>query len=259
MVGAYHAADTASQFKDEVGREFTPVARVRVMPTTQPPATQRPMNDAIANGARLIGLDYDSGMPGRLRAWTHWQLGAEAVEINLQDAGGQPLAAPKQLPAATNTSQPQYFSLPFDVPPTRGLRLSTGQRLPDFADGERYIPFANQMALTGSSAQRNGASLKIDLHWLATRPLMRDYIVSARVEGDGLYHTHDSVPALGAIPTLKWIRGSRVMDRHPFALGDYAGPMHGSVVVYDSASQLPLPPLDERYENGVTIPIDPIE
>ena len=63
------------------------------------------------------------------------------------------------------------------------------------------------------------------------------------------------LPALGAIPTLKWIRGSRVMDRHPFDLGEYAGDLRGTVVVYDSASQLPLPPLDERYENGVTIPI----
>jgi hypothetical protein len=60
---------------------------------------------------------------------------------------------------------------------------------------------------------------------------------------------------LGAIPTLKWIRGSLVIDRHPFDLGDYRGALRGHVVVYDSVSQLILPPLDERYQGEVIIPI----
>ncbi len=93
------------------------------------------------------------------------------------------------------------------------------------------------------------------MHWLSLRPLVNDYIVSMRIEGNGLYRTHDGVPALGAVPTLKWIRDSRVTDRHPFELGEYRGPLRGSVVIYDSVNQLPLPPLDERYQNGITIPL----
>jgi hypothetical protein len=93
------------------------------------------------------------------------------------------------------------------------------------------------------------------VRWLAVRPLTKDYVVSVRVEGDGLYRAHDGVPALGAIPTLKWIRGSMVTDRHPFMLENYRGALRGHVVVYDSVSQLTLPPLDERYQGKVTIPI----
>jgi hypothetical protein len=260
LVGAYRNADGAFvPYTNDDGLEFVPVTHINVAPSSQPPATQRALGpDAGPSGEqpRLIGLDYDTGIAGQVRAWTHWQLGTRPMTVSVMTADGALLAGPKEIGAASSYTQPQYLSLPFDVPSAQGLRLSTGQAFPDARPGERYVPFANQMALTGSSSQRNGASLKLDLDWLAARPLVNDYIVSARVEGNGLYQTHDSVPALGAIPTLKWIRNTQVMDRHPFDLGDYSGELRGSVVVYDSASQLPLPPLDERYENGVTIPID---
>ena len=81
---------------------------------------------------------------------------------------------------------------------------------------------------------------------------MTDDIVSARVDGDGFHAAHDGVPALGTLPTLKWIRGAWITDRHPISLGDYGGPLRGSVLVYNSFTQQPLPALDERYENGIT-------
>ncbi|MFN4294408.1 MAG: protein O-mannosyl-transferase family [Thermoflexales bacterium] len=257
LVGAYRLAEGGFvQYRDRHGAAFVSVAALIVAPASLPPATQRPLASAdgpTAQQPRLIGVDYDTGIAGQCRVWTHWRLGRAAAEVVLADAAGQPLAPPRTLSAATTPDRAQYLSLAFDIPPTRGIRVMPfGLRLPDYRDGQRYVPFADQMALVGASAH-GGAALKVDLHWLAMRPLVNDYVISARVEGDGLYRAHDSVPALGALPTLKWIRGSRVMDRHPFELGDYRGALRVGVVVYDSATRLPLPPLDERYENGVSI------
>jgi hypothetical protein len=259
LVGAYRSTPAGFvQYKTADGREFVPLSRVTITPATQPPATTHPINppSAITEMPRLIGVDYDTGRAGQMRAWLHWQLGTSAQTITLLDANNQPLAAPQTLSAASSMAQPQFMSLAFDVPPASFMRESFTQIvLPRVSAGQRYIPFANQMALVGSSSQRDASALRLDLHWLSARPIMRDYIISARIAGDGLYQTHDSVPALGAIPTLKWIAGSRVMDRHPFTLNGYTGALRGTVVVYDSVTQLPLPPLDERYDGGITVEV----
>lgn len=258
LAGAYRSTLAGFlQYQAGDGREFVPVSKVSIAPATQPPATTHPIQppSAITEMPRLIGVDYDTGRAGQVRAWLHWQLGTTSQTITLLDAISQPIAAPQTLSAATSITQPQFLSLAFDVPPASFMRESfTQQVLPSFNAGQRYIPFANQVALIGSSSQRDANGLRLDLHWLSARPLVRDYIVSARIAGDGVYQTHDSVPALGAIPTLKWIAGSRVMDRHPFALNGYAGALRGTVVVYDSVTQLPLSPLDERYDEGITVP-----
>jgi hypothetical protein len=108
------------------------------------------------------------------------------------------------------------------------------------------IRFANQMQLMSAKIQRRDDVALIDLDWLALQPLTADYIVSVRLEGDGFFKSHDGVPALGAIPTLKWLAGSRITDRHVIALGGYRGPLRGRVVVYDSATGLPLPKLNKE-------------
>lgn len=257
LVGAYRPAEGSFiPYRDARGAEFVPVATLIVAPASLPPATQHSFGDLAglaAQRAQLIGIDYDTGIAGQLRVWTHWQLGRSAVEVTLVDAEGRPLTSSRTLSAAIVPDRAQYLSLAFDIPPVHGIRvMPLGRRLPDYREGQRYVPFANQMALIGSSVH-GGAAFKVDLHWLSVRPLVNDYIVSVRVEGDGLYRTHDSVPALGAIPTLKWIRDSRVIDRHPFDLGDYYGSLRASVVVYDSVNRLPLPSLDERYENVVSV------
>jgi hypothetical protein len=85
--------------------------------------------------------------------------------------------------------------------------------------------------------------------------LQRDYIISTSLTGvnaDGRWawrDLHDTVPALGAIPTLKWIRGSSVLDPHrvnvPVEAPDV--PVVGSLLMYDHFTQRSLPNLDERY------------
>jgi hypothetical protein len=260
-IGAYQATESGlTHHTDDAGREFVPLAQLIVLPASHRPATQRPLEVMASatngDGPRLIGVDYDTGLPGRLRAWTHWRLGARPLAVTLIDSAGRPLAPARDVPQATAPDRTDFLSLPFDIPVTRDVRISPANTaLPGYAEGERYVPFGNQMALVGADARRDGGSVKADLHWLAARPITDDYIVSVRLDGDGAFHAHDSVPALGAVPTLKWIAGSRVMDRHPFDLGDYRGPLLGSVVVYDSVSQSILPPLDERYEGRVTFPL----
>ncbi|MDW8351189.1 MAG: DUF2723 domain-containing protein [Anaerolineae bacterium] len=256
-IGAYRPTEGGFiHYRDADGAEFVPVATIGVTPASLPPATLHSLDEIIrptASAPHLVGVDYDTGIAGQLRVWTHWRLGRSATEITLADAAGQPLAPPRMLSAATVPGAAQYLSLPFDIPLARGIRIEPfGQRLPDYQPGQRYVPFADQMALIGASAH-GGTALKVDLYWLAARPLVNDYIISVRVEGDGLYQTHDGVPALGALPTLKWIRGSRIMDRHPFNLDGERSPLRVGVVVYDSVNRLPLTPLDERYENVVHV------
>jgi len=259
LMGAYRSSGGhIDPYTSANGHPFERIATVTVAAATQPPATQRPLDaDADPTEPQLIGLDYDTGIAGQVRVWTHWRLGTTAREISLLGADGKPLAAPKQLPAKASASASQrYLSLGIDIPPMRDIWIGfSHQRLSAYVDGERYVPFGDQMALIASSSQRNGSALKADLVWLAARPIVDDYIVSVRVAGGPVYLSHDGVPALGDLPTLKWIRGSRVLDRHPFELGGYQGALKGSVVVYDSVTQLPLPPLDERYTDGVTLSI----
>jgi hypothetical protein len=52
----------------------------------------------------------------------------------------------------------------------------------------------------------------------------------------------DGTPAGGAIPTLKWIRGSRVTDTHTLIIPDDAAPGRATVtlVVYDAFTQQTL-------------------
>ena len=134
--------------------------------------------------------------------------------------------------------------------------VPTAVQFPAPTAASQVIPFADQMALAGYSVNRNGSRLTIDLDWLALQPLTADYKISVRVTGDnGQHWAHDGVPALGAIPTLKWIAGSRVADRHVFDLGDYAGPLTFEVVVYDQVTRIPLIPLDARFPDGVRIAI----
>ena len=68
----------------------------------------------------------------------------------------------------------------------------------------------------------------------------------------------DGTPALGAIPTFKWIAGSRVADLRILSLPLNATPGEASLYLglYDAFSGTPLPLLDERFlEFGDALPV----
>jgi len=84
---------------------------------------------------------------------------------------------------------------------------------------------------------------------MGLRPLTTDDGTSVRlVAGDGRVAVHDCQPALGAVPTLKWIRGSRVVDRHLLPVGDDFGEAQATFVAYERFRLTPLPPMDGRFE-----------
>ncbi len=103
-----------------------------------------------------------------------------------------------------------------------------------------------------------GDELKVNLNFTAARPLLRDAVVSVQLTGNGWRATDDFVPALGAIPTLKWIAGSHMLDPHTLKIPDNAapGPAQLSVILYDAFTQEPLALLDaELIKRGQAIPI----
>jgi hypothetical protein len=56
-------------------------------------------------------------------------------------------------------------------------------------------------------------------------------------------------PALSAVPTLKWIRGSRVVDRHLLPLPEdfTGGELQAALVAYERFRMASLPPMDGRF------------
>jgi hypothetical protein len=87
----------------------------------------------------------------------------------------------------------------------------------------------------------------VRLHFVAARPLTADYAVSLSLIGpDFRWQVRaDGTPAGGAIPTLKWIAGSRVTDTRTLTVPDDAAPGTATLalVVYDSFAQATLPVL----------------
>ncbi|MCX7938507.1 MAG: DUF2723 domain-containing protein [Thermoflexales bacterium] len=255
LLGVYRqTARGFEAYRSDNGRDFEPVAVVEVVPQREPLPTQRSLELKLGPDApTLVGVDYDTGLSNQLRLWTHWRLGEQAHEVIVRDAQGRPLAPPRLVPATPTTDAPAFASIPFDLAPASEIWLE-GRRLPRFWQGERFVPFGNQIVLIGSSARRTPQRLVVSVEWLAARNLTSDYVVSVRAESEGIYRIHDGVPALGALPTLKWIRGARVSDPHPLPLEGYSGALRCSVVVYESSTRFVLPLLDERYEGIVTLP-----
>ena len=111
------------------------------------------------------------------------------------------------------------------------------------------------MTLTASDVRRDGDELVVDLDWVAEPDASSsDYVVSVQAHGDGWHVLHDGVPALGAIPTLKWFPGMQVHDRHRLELPEGLpsdATFTVTVGVYDSFTQEPLPVTDAaRVRSG---------
>ncbi|MCC7019897.1 MAG: DUF2723 domain-containing protein [Ardenticatenales bacterium] len=113
------------------------------------------------------------------------------------------------------------------------------------------VPFGNAMSLLKSTIRRNSRDLTVDLTWRADLfASLSDYTVSVQAAAaDATWRAqHDGTPALGAIPTLKWLPGMIIRDRHrillpPEAAG-HVGPYTVTVGVYDAFSLEPLPVTD---------------
>lgn len=109
-----------------------------------------------------------------------------------------------------------------------------------------------------------GDSITVDLHFLAARPIVSDYAVKVDLIGPSWrWHVQsDGTPVGGAIPTLKWIAGSRLTDRRTLTIPAGAAPGRAQLglAIYDSFTQQGLPILDPQLAaQGPTVPIGTIE
>ena len=110
------------------------------------------------------------------------------------------------------------------------------------------------MTLLDSAVHRQGNELVVDLTWLAEEAYVSDYTVSVQVQGEGWRAQHDGTPAHGAAPTLKWLPGMVIGDRHRIAIAappatddpgrDPLASIVVTVTVYDAFTLEPLPVTD---------------
>jgi len=272
VVGAYLPG---GRLTTAAGADGVPLTTVRLQPSALRPVTNHKTLARFAGGPTLVGADYDTGVPGQVRVYLHWAgPGAEAA-LQLLDENGTVLGQ-SGVPAL---ERGQFGTVALDLPaapvrvalldsdrPRRWNLLRGGSApLPSPNAGERYVPFGDALVWVGLDGPAGdlepGADVTLGLRFLGARPLERDYVVSTSLIGlnpDGTWawrDSHDSVPALGAIPTLKWIRGSAVFDPHRLTVpGDAPpAPAAGFLVIYDHFTQALPPPLDERL--GPTVPL----
>lgn len=248
-VGAYRSAGGAiSPYSSANGEAFPALAQTTVAPATLPNATTRPLrwppDCRIASRAELISVDYDLGVPNRMRVYLGWSSPATATVT---------LRSPVAAPAGQTLAAGGCAILIFDTAPANGLAVDVDGRtlaLPDPRPGERFVPYAGGIALTGARIARRGSETAVTVDWLAGHPPGSDVKVSARLRGERAFGQHDGTPGLGALPTLKWMAGSRIADTHLIPLDGSASALSGDVLLYDNFTQLPLPALDLRYDQA---------
>lgn len=237
-VGAYTADGTA--LPDGTGQNRTPFANLTVTAMPLPPFSQQP-TFRPGQGRTLIGYDWDNTLPGQTRLYLHWQTRPGYLTEVIDLPAGQTAWTIADLNWTVRLDRPQFY-----VPLGEGLVWL----------GSNPIP----------ATLRAGQLLQLVQHFGASRPVLGDWVVSGRVIGYESDNVHwawwdlnDGVPALGAIPTLKWIAGSQVSDPHYFTIPSQFQPgqtVGGLVRLYDAFTGRSLPILDERIsQNYLGIPI----
>ena len=270
-LGAYTLTDAGFETLTVAeGQAAVPLAWLNVVSATRPPFTLHRRSLPFAGGPTLGGVDYDRSLPGFLRLYLRWEGPAEGgMVVWMRTASGLEAAALiPPLSAGAYQTVVLDFQGAVDGPLWLTLTDAQGQvqtaagpwgwpvqevRLPASAPSARFVPLGDEMALVGVEAHPAGPgeTMTVDLTLVALRPLTSDDRTSVRLmDGEGRWLTaHDGQPALGAVPTLKWIRGSRVVDRHllPLAEDFASGEIWATLVAYEWFRMTPLVPMDGRF------------
>jgi len=256
----------------EDGKDTVELAQVQIQPLSAAPVTVHALNRSSASGYTLLGVDCDRSVSDQLRVYLHWQARTPATQEwkAVLFAQGTAVSA-TSLPAVPVG---KYFTTAHDLPATATglavevqsvvdeaasrwlgpLRLPLGRRvsLPAPSADARYIPMGGEMVLVKAEypqTAQSGVPLRVRLTLVGARPITNDYTVSVSLVGENgaLLAQHDGTPALGAIPTLKWIRGTTVLDEHELLLpAEAAGSATVRLTVYNAFTIKSLPVLDER-------------
>jgi hypothetical protein len=228
--------------------------------------TQRPRRQAVGNGLSLVGVDWDLTLPDQPRLYLHWQTQRDTTLLTFSvSENGVPLAqgtipslpaGSRQVTVHTLSHRPSRPTISSDSVSFIGpWARERDIRLPPPRAFEQYVPFGAGIIYLGYGPR----SLSVPpsnprLHFAASYPIQRDYAVSTSLVGlkpDDSWawlDLDDGIPALGAIPTLKWIAGSRVTDPHTLSIppDSAAGRVIGTLRIYDAFTGRTLPLLDER-------------
>ena len=241
-----------------------------LQPAAAPPPSLHPQHASWANGLRLTGMDADRSVAGQVRLYLHWR------------CPKRPFAARECMGASVNAVQDgntlaqgtvpslhpgQAATIVLDLPKgvqeiTLALTTPGGQAVPALGfwgrmanpptlrvpKDERYLPLGGQMALTAATYRTQGTAFRAEARFLALRPLTVDTTISVGLRGEGWEIKDDGTPALGAIPTLKWLAGWRVRDPHtlPLAHTPKGAEAWLTLGAYDAFTLRPLHVLDER-------------
>ena len=268
--------------------ETVTLAQVEVQPLDTAPVTLHPMLRPFANGYTLVGVDYDHSLPGQRRVYLHWRSAqriAQGQRLTLLSEGtplltagipivptGKYVTTAHDLPAEINGLALEMRSVVDDI--TSALlgpwKLEAGHQvtLPKPLGYERYICLGGEMILVHAeylATASTATPLRTRMTFVGARPITHDYSISLSLtdEASAWQTQRDGTPALGAIPTLKWIRGVTVYDEHDLELPpDAAGRGVLRLTVYDAFTMRPLPVLDERLARlgqGTQIDLGSIE
>jgi len=233
-------ASAEETLANDQGQTRTLLSSLTVSSQEQPQATGHPTSRRILGDSplRLIGYDWDNTLSDSPRLYLHWHSGdGFLTEVLDGSADGMPT-----------------YAGPWGVPSNRWVSIATPGK-------GYYVPLGQGIIWQGEQIEGDlplsaGQSLTLSQHFLSSRPVMRDYAVSTRLigfENDG-YHwawwdLDDAIPAMGAIPTLKWITDSRVRSPHFLTVDPTATPdqqIGGVLNLYDAFTGRSLPILDER-------------
>lgn len=196
------------------------------------------------------------GIARRLPLWTF--RGAPPGELRIllgayRNAQGGPerlLVRPASSPSIA--PHPSVARMPPDMLDLGTLSATRDMIAPALDAGA--VPFGHAMQLESTRVRRAGDEIVVDLTWLAEAGAgASDYTVSVQASGDGWTAQHDGTPAQGMIPTLKWLPGMVVFDRHRLALPPSVGPdatFEVRVSVYDAFSLEPLEVTDRQLSSA---------
>lgn len=276
ILGAYTFSATGFEpLPTADGEPFIRLTELDVEPPSHPPFTLHPRRVPYAGGPILVGVDYDRTVPDTLRVYLRWRGPTDGGTVHLRAAGGEEATATLP-PLPRGAYQTVAVDLPGTVRGFLSLSLSDGAGTVRTAAGPwgwplrsvglpippgdvRFVPLGDEMAVVGvrASSAAPGAVMTVDVSLVGLRALTADNATSVRLTDEaGRYlGAHDCQPALGTIPTLKWIGGSRVRDRHLIPIpADWAGGgVRATLVAYERFRMTPLLPLDDRRWEAVPL------
>ncbi len=252
------------------------LAALTVTPMTRPLATQNLLyRTDVENGRTLIGYDWDNTITDQPRLYLHWQTDGDHI-TEIRDG-------------TSLDNLPTYLG-PWGIPRNDWSRLTQNSATTYVPLGQKIIwigiPISNLQSRNPKSPISPAPLLPITSSplpqtFLASTPIQRDYVVSVRLIGFESDNFHwawcdavDAIPAMGAMPTLKWIGGLEITSPHTIIYPEqhpgyqeycssnkpapgasvlyvdeaaYNGQtVGGTLILYDAFTKRPLPILDER-------------